>query len=111
MPHAPKIQANKMLGIGTASPPVLSTTALLVTPTFQLLYLHSWKITMPMSVWAGPAVAKECHDRDGKEHFPVLLPCQHQVTLDSATEKHWAKSLQPTDGVGLITSCPVTGGY
>lgn len=62
---------------------------------------------MPMSFRAGPAGAKECHDRDGKEHFPVLCHGSIRATLDSATEQHWAKSLQlsfPTDGMSLITS-------
>lgn len=37
-----------------------------------------------------------------------------RVTLDVATGKHWAQSLWlslPTDGMSLIKSCPVTGGY
>lgn len=33
-----------------------------------------------------PAVAKECHDREGKEPFPVLLPCQHQ---GDTRPSHW----------------------
>lgn len=77
-PMYPRSKHMRCWCTGTASPPALWTSALLVTPTFQLLYLHSWKIAIPMSFRAGPAVAKECHDRDGKEHVPVLLPQQQQ---------------------------------
>lgn len=106
-PMHPRYKHTRCWCTGAASPPALWTTALLVTPTFQLLYLHSWKITMPMSFRAGPAGAKGCHERDGREHFPVLCHGSVRMTLDSATEQHWAKSLQlsfPTDGMRLITS-------
>lgn len=45
----------------------------------------------------------------------ISLSCHGiRATLDSATEQHWAKSLKlsfPMDGMRLITSCPVTGGF
>lgn len=36
------------------------------------------------------------------------------VTLNTATGKHWAQSLWislSTDGMSLIISCPIIGGY
>lgn len=59
---------------------------MLVTPTFQLLYLHSWKIAMSTNFRAGLAVAKERHDRDSQGPFPVLLPCQHH---GDTKYSHW----------------------